>query len=177
VKDELSLLAVPADGLAPDRRRAVIALCARAFEEDFADMFALLPHATHVLASRRGALVGHACWVTRRLQPDGLDPLRTAYVEAVATEPAYQRQGVGSAMMRRLAAEIASYELGALSPASSAFYERLGWTAWHGPTAIRTAHGLVATPEDDIMILRTPSTPALDLGVRITAEWREGEPW
>jgi len=175
--DGLSLLVVPADGLAAEWRGAIIALCTQAFEEDFADLFALLPHTTHVLALRQGVLVGHACWVTRWLQPDGLAPLRTAYVEAVAVAPARQRRGIGSVVMRRLAAAIARYEVGALSPTYSAFYEGLGWTPWHGPTAIRTTHGLVATPEDEIMILRTPSTPALDVGVCITAEWREGELW
>lgn len=175
--DDLSLFVAPADALAPNMRGAIIALCIRAFEEDFADLFALLPGATHVIALRCGVLVGHACWVTRWLQPDGLAPLRTAYVEAVAVDPAQQRRGVGSAVMRLLAATIADYEVGALSPTCSAFYEGLGWMPWYGPTAIRTVRGLVATPEDEIMILCTPSTPALDVNARITAEWREGEVW
>jgi len=177
IRDELHLRVVPADGLASDERREIIALCTRAFDEDFANMFALLPRSTHVLAHLRGVLVGHACWVTRWLQPDGHVPLRTAYVEAVATDPAQQRRGVGKTVMRRLAAEIERFELGGLSPACISFYEGLGWELWTGPTAIRMDSGVVATPAEKVMILRTPSTPVLNVSVRLTAEWREGELW
>ena len=77
------------------------------------------------------------------LQPGPGRPLRTAYVEAVATAPSFQRRGYASAVMRRIAAEIAGYELGALSKGSHSFYERLGWERWRGPLAIRTDEGLL----------------------------------
>ncbi len=57
------------------------------------------------------------------------------------------------------------------------YYERLGWELWCGPLAIRTERGLVATPGEEVMILRLSKTPALDLDHRLTAEWRQGEVW
>ena len=170
---------LPADALTPSDRSAVVALCEAAFGEDFGRLFDLLPGSTHVLARLGDGLVSHACWVTRWLQPGSLGLLRTAYVEAVATRPAHQGRGYGSAVMGRLAAEVAAggYDLAALSPARYAFYERLGWERWRGPTAIRAARGLLPTPDDDVLILRLPRTPALDLDAPITAEWRAGELW
>lgn len=156
---------------------AIIALCEAAFAEDFSRYFAPFARSWHLLVRRDGALVGHACWIERALQPAGMPPLRTAYIEAVATLPTRQRRGYGTLAMARIAEEIAGYDLAALSPAAAAFYERLGWEHWRGPTAIRTATGLLPTPEEEIMILRLPQTPPLDLDAAISAEWREGELW
>lgn len=172
-----TLRVAPVAALDTATRRAIVALCEAAFSEDFAGMFSLLPDSTHVLAHVGDTLVSHALWVTRRLQPEGLSPLRTAYVEAVATHPAHERRGYATAVMRRVAGEIRGYELGALSPAAISLYTRLGWEMWQGPLAIRTATGLLDTPDEEVMILQTPRTPALDLHTRITAEWREGELW
>jgi len=156
---------------------AIIALCELAFAEDFSRSFAPFARSWHVLVRQGGALVCHACWVERLLQPAGLPILHTAYIEAVATHPAWQRRGYGTLAMRRIAEEIVSYDLGALSPAVAEFYERLGWEGWRGPTAIRTDAGLLPTPDEEIMILRLPQTPPLDLDAPISAEWREGELW
>ena len=174
---ELELSVVPVARLSTAARDEIIALCAAAFDEDFGRMFELLPGSTHVLARLDGRLVGHACWVKRSLQPGAEPPLRTAYVEAVATNPTHQGRGIGGRVMRRLAEEIRDYDLGALSPAVESFYVRLGWEAWRGPTAIRREQGLKRTPDDEIMILRTAQTPPLDLDAPISAEWREGELW
>ena len=168
---------VSAEELSQPEREQIVRLCSEAFDEDFGNMFRLLPGATHILARVEGELAGHACWVTRWLQPGSLKPLRTAYVEAVATSPSRQGKGLGSFVMQRISEEIDEYELGALSPARVPFYERLGWEMWRGPTAIRTQEGLLPTPGEEVMVLRTPRTPALDTSTLIAAEWREGELW
>jgi aminoglycoside 2'-N-acetyltransferase I len=168
---------LPGVALDPRSRRAIIDLCEAAFAEDFGALFALFPGAVHVLAERGGVLVGHACWVARGLAVDHGRPLHTAYIEAVAVAPACQRQGIGGAVMRRVAREIAGFELGALSPTFPDFYARLGWVAWRGPLAIRAEAGLIDTPDEGVMIYRTPRTPSLDLDGLLTAEWRPGELW
>jgi aminoglycoside 2'-N-acetyltransferase I len=173
----LSLRIAPAGDLTPDQRQAIIELCTAAYAEDFGDFFEALPGSTHVLAYQDGLLVSHAAWVTRWLQPAGQEPLRTAYVEAVATHPAHQGRGYASAVMRHLATGIAGFELGGLSPSDPAFYGRLGWELWQGPLAIRLADGLQPTPGEQVMILRLPRTPPLELTAQLTAEWRKAELW
>jgi len=53
----------------------------------------------------------------------------------------------------------------------------LGWELWRGPLYIRTAEGPLATPSAEVMILKLPRTPPLDLEAALSAEWREGELW
>ena len=80
--------------------------------------------------------------------------------------------------MERVAEEIQDFDMGALSPFSVAYYERLGWELWRGPLSIRTDEGSIRTPRDgDVMILRLPRTPELDLNAPLSAEWRNGELW
>nr|MBA2254746.1 hypothetical protein [Chloroflexota bacterium] len=71
------------------------------------------------------------------------------------------------------------FELGALGTGSHGFYERLGWLTWQGPSNVRTATGTLPTPDDDgyIMVLSTPTSPALDLTTPISCEWRPGDVW
>jgi aminoglycoside 2'-N-acetyltransferase I len=134
---------------------------------------------THVLVDQAGEILSHASVVERTLEIGGL-PVRTGYVEAVATAPRHQRRGYGTLVMREIDDIIRSgYDLGGLSTGSHEFYERLGWQRWLGPTFVRTATGTERTPDDDggIMIIRTRTSPALDLGAMIVCEWREGDVW
>ena len=139
-------------------------------------------HATggaHFLLSDAGLIVAHAAVVERELHAGDL-PIRAGYVEAVATRPASQRRGHGSRLMATVHEHIrALYELGALSAASPAFYARLGWEAWEGPTGVRTAAGTMRTSEDDdgIMILTTPTSPPLDQASLLSCPWRPGDVW
>ncbi len=173
----ISLDVVPIAALSRADWQAVLDLCSTAFGKDLRGVMESLPIVAHVFARRGGLLIGHACWVERTLYVGDIVPLHAAYIEAVATCPTDQGQGIGSAVMQRLASEIAAYELGALSPARPTFYARLGWETWRGPLAVRTSTGLVSTPEERVMILRTPRTPPLDPAALLTAEWREGDIW
>lgn len=179
----LRLAAVAGEALDRAARAEIIHLCDAAYEGDFSRLFELLPGSFHVLArDDEGALVSHAAWVTRWLQPHEQAPLRTAYVEAVATAPDHQRRGFATAVLRAVAEVLAAepkWELGALSPSDPAFYARLGWELWRGPLAIRRGDELIWSPPDEqVMILRLPQTPAgLDTTSLLTAEWREGELW
>lgn len=176
----LQIEVLPRTDLPPVRHDEIVALCTRAYEEDFRDILAAFADATHVLASHGGTLVSHALWVPRTLAHDGV-PLRSAYVEAVATEPCHQHRGHASAVMRAVASAVrapdAPYDVGALSPFDRAFYARLGWESWRGPLAVATADGVTPTPDQEVMILRLPHTPSLDLDGTLVAPWRAGEVW
>jgi aminoglycoside 2'-N-acetyltransferase I len=173
----LTLSVVPTRDLSPTMQATIVGLCTRAFDRDFGNLFDFVTDSMHVLAHRDGVLVGHACWATRRLEPQGAGPLEIAYVDAVATEPVVQGRGIGSAVIGRLNAAIQVYPLGGLSTPRVAFYARLGWERWPGPTAVRAATGLIPTPDDTVMILRTLSTPPLDTSALLIADWRDGQPW
>ena len=123
--------------------------------------------------------VAHASVVERELHIDGR-PLRTGYVEAVATAPGRQGTGLGSTVMRDVGSYIRErFELGALATGSHRFYKRLGWETWRGPSFVRTAEGTRRTPGDDgyILVLRTPASPAIDLGAPISCDLRPGDVW
>jgi aminoglycoside 2'-N-acetyltransferase I len=134
---------------------------------------------THFILELDGKIVAHASVVERELHVDG-KPLRTGYVEAVATTPDRQRMGLGSRVMGEVTAWIRDrFELGALATGRHSFYERLGWRTWAGPSSVRTAQGDRRTPDEDgyILVLATPSSPSLDLGAPISCDWRPGDVW
>ncbi len=72
-----------------------------------------------------------------------------------------------------------SYPLGVLSTGAHGFYETLGWERWRGPTFVDASEGRTPTPDDDgdIMVLRTPRSPRLDLDGPIVCDWRPGDVW
>lgn len=134
----------------------------------------------HFVGWLAGRIVAHGSVVPRELHVDGR-PMRTGYVEAVATSPALQGRGIGTLVMQAANEHIRStYELGALGTGEHGFYARLGWQTWQGPTFVRAPEGERRTPDEDrgIMVLSTPSTPRrLDLGGRLSCDWRAGDVW
>jgi aminoglycoside 2'-N-acetyltransferase I len=134
---------------------------------------------THFILELDGTIVTHASVVERELHV-GHRPLRTGYVEAVATAPDQQGRGFGSRVMADVTSYITdSFELGALGTGRHRFYERLGWLTWQGPSSVRTRDGLRPTPDEggDILVLTTPSSPELDLTAPISCDWRPGDVW
>jgi aminoglycoside 2'-N-acetyltransferase I len=133
----------------------------------------------HFVAAASRTIVSHASVVPRTLEVDGR-PLRTGYVEAVATAAPHRRKGYGTAVMRVVGEYIRErFELGALGTGSHGFYERLGWETWRGPSSVRTQTGLQRTSGEDgyIMVLRTSRSPLLDFHAAISCEWRAGDVW
>jgi len=133
----------------------------------------------HIVVEIGGEIVAHAAVVQRELHI-GQRPVRTGYVEAVATRPDRQGEGHGTLAMLDVNEIIRDrFELGALGTGSHHFYERLGWVAWQGPTFVRTEDGLRRTPDEDggILVLDTPTSPPLDLRAPLSCEWRPGDVW
>ena len=133
----------------------------------------------HAVVRDDGRLVAHAAVVERVLEV-GDRSFRTGYVEAVATAPDRQGEGFGD----QVASEVTdlvrrSYELGALSTAHHAFYERLGWERWQGPSYVREADRVVRTEDEDdgVMVLRVGPSVAIDLTAPITCPARPGDDW
>lgn len=169
------------EDLTADARAAIIRVCVEAFhEDDFKNLFAYVPSGGwHFLAYQDEQLVSHAMVTTRWLQPDGLPLLKTAYIDAVATLPAYQGRGFSSAVMRQLAGEIdREYVVACLETGRETFYERLGWRTWRGPLAGRGEQGLIPTPDQrGVMVLYLSQTPVLDLDSALSIECQASRIW
>ncbi|HJR45250.1 MAG TPA: GNAT family N-acetyltransferase [Actinomycetota bacterium] len=151
-----------------------------AFEEGFTDDdWAHTIGGHHVLAEENGAIASHASVVPRMLTA-GEVPLRTGYVEGVATPRSRRGRGLGSAVMNAVADIIrARYELGALATGLPEFYLRLGWERWRGPTYTDAPEGRLRTADDDdaVLILRTSVSAELDVTRPLTCDWRTGDVW
>jgi aminoglycoside 2'-N-acetyltransferase I len=133
----------------------------------------------HFFLEQDGRVASHASVVERVLWVDD-QPLRTGYVEAVATDPQLQGLGLGTRVMGEASAHIQeAFQLGALGTGSHGFYRRLGWETWGGPTLVRAPDGLRRTPDEDgyILVLRTPTTPAIVTSASLICDWREGDVW
>jgi aminoglycoside 2'-N-acetyltransferase I len=160
-------------------RDSIIQVCIMAHhEDDFKNLFSYIPSdGIHILAYHKRDLVSHAVVTTRWLQPEGQRLLRTAYVDAVATLPAYQGQGIGSKVLRHLASVISDFEIACLETERESFYARVGWESWRGALAGRRETELLPTPDQKgIMILRLDRTPALDLDGSLTIQY-DGRIW
>ena len=177
ILSQMEIRTVPSHALTHAQTDQIIALCSEVFRLDYAFYMNLDLPRVHVLSYDGDRLVAHALWLTRRLRV-GADPwLDAAYVEGVATHADFRGQGYGSAVMRRLQGEISGFDLGALSPSEAGWYERLGWERWQGPLFIVKDGSAEATPDECVLIYRTPKTGDLDLTASLTAEWRPFELW
>ena len=142
----------------------------------------------HWLIEVDGRIASHASVVPRTVWVGGR-AFRTGYVEAVATLPSLENRGLGSAVVRGASDHIrATYELGALSTGRHAFYARLGWQTWLGPTFVRMprdedgderSRRVERTPDDDgtVLVLATPTSPPMELTGPLICDWRDGDVW
>lgn len=133
----------------------------------------------HVVVTEADRVLSHAAVVPRVLEVAGR-PFATGYVEGVATVPRRQGEGLGALAMAEATSYVhAVFELGALSTGSHAFYERLGWERWRGPTYVRDAGRLVRSADDDdgVMVLRFGPSADIDLSAAISCEARPGDDW
>ncbi|MGH2444629.1 MAG: GNAT family N-acetyltransferase [Candidatus Limnocylindria bacterium] len=172
------------DELEPDQLAELTELCELAFDEPFAAVWERVGPGLHVMAEVDGRVAAHAMIVDRSLYlgHEADIALDAGYVENVATLPEVQGRGHGAAAMREIGRIIASeYVIGALATGSNAFYAKLGWETWIGPTSVRMADGeRVRSSNEDghVMILRTPRTPPdLQLDTPIAIDWRPEDPW
>jgi aminoglycoside 2'-N-acetyltransferase I len=154
-------------------------LCGPIFNCNYRELMDLVPIRTHVLGYESGKLVAHALWLDRPLRIAWGPWFDAAYVEGLATHPGYRGRGYGAAIMRRLQEEIVTYPLAALSPADEVidWYLALGWERWRGSLWIEEECSVSPTPEETVLIYRTPKTPPLNLTAPLAAPWRPFAWW
>lgn len=174
----LELVEIANGDLGAPRRAALVALCSRAYEEDFGPYFDLLDGGRHLLALDGPDIVGHLAWIGRRVWTDEGTILRAAYVEAVATEPRWQRRGIGSRLLDAVHRRATGFDLALLSPSEPAWYARRGWSPWRGPLRHRRDDLLVDDPDECVMYRRLSRTPPeLDERAALCIDWRPLEVW
>jgi aminoglycoside 2'-N-acetyltransferase I len=153
----------------------------RAFGDRFDDHDA--DHAyggVHVVVRDHGHLVGHASAVPRLIRFGDRPWCTVGYVEAVATDPERQGEGVGRLAMERLAEEISSrWAIALLSTGSATgFYERLGWKRWLGLSYTETPSGPLADGEHGgLMVYACDGSAAVDRTLTLTCQGRRGDAW
>jgi len=163
------------------QRRRISDVCNHANDtEEFDDLFRIyIPSGgRHIVGTIDGVVVSHAVVTTRWVQPAGCEPLRTAFVDAVATDPAAQHRGAATTVIARLNQVIDDYEIGCLQTDIPGFYARIGWERWRGPLAGRRDAELVPTPDQHgVMVLPLPSGPPLDLDQLLSIEAQPNRFW
>ncbi len=154
--------------------REVRALLDASFDDFSDDDWAHCLGGLQVLLRDDAGPLGHAAVVPRRLWCAGQE-VRAGYVEGVAVRADARRRGHGSALMAVVEAQ--RYDLLALSTTDAGlpFYLARGWQRWRGPTGVRTADGVVRTPEDDHPVLVLGGS--LDLDAELVCDWRPGDVW
>jgi aminoglycoside 2'-N-acetyltransferase I len=170
---------VPTDHLAPDLIGKLKNLLVKSYGRFTVEDWDHALGGVHFFVEEDRHLLAHASVVERRLEVADTK-LRAGYVEAVATRPDRRATGLSTVVVQAATDHIrASYELGGLCTGHNAFFERLGWETWRGPTFVRTDTGLVRTADEDgnVMILRTPTTPHIDPTDAISCDWRPGDVW
>jgi predicted acetyltransferase len=165
--------------LAADEHAEIIALTSQAFKRDYTPFMEMLVAPTHIIGRYHGQLVSYVSWITRWMQIGKASPIRTAYIEGMATEMGHRNKGFASQVMSTAVDAIKDYDIAALSTGSVSFYTRLGWQLWHGPLYCRKENELIAMPGEQgcVMVYALPKTPPLDLKAPASIEWREKEPW
>jgi aminoglycoside 2'-N-acetyltransferase I len=164
-----------------DLLRGIRSVVSAAFGERFSDDdWDHTLGGTHVVVGDEDVVVSHAAIVPRTLEVGGR-ALHTGYVEGVATAPARQGRGLGSHVMGVVSDLLhrEEFDMGALSTGNHAFYERLGWERWRGPTFVRHGSALVRSEDDDdgVMVLRFGASANVDLDAPISCEARAGDDW
>lgn len=175
---------VQTEEVAPDDFERLTSLCEAAFSEPFGPVWERVGPGIHVFLEGEGLILAHAMIVDRRVYigHEGDLALDVGYVENVATHPAHHGQGHGTRVMHEIGRIVRDeFVLGALATARNAFYDRLGWETWRGPTWVRMLDGQrvrSADQDGNVMVLRTSRTsPDLDLAGPIAVDWRPQEPW
>ena len=173
--EEANTADLPYADLSEIRRLMDAAFGDRFSEEDWSHALG----GRHFLVRGPGdTVICHASVVGRKLGASG-HQLSAGYVEAVATQPEFQREGLATAVMRAVAGYIhGHFQIGALS-GDPEFYEKLGWNRWRGATWCRGREGLFRTADEDggVLVLPTRSSPRLDFDGDIAVEWRPGDVW
>jgi len=163
-------------------RRELLDMCNSAFGMPFDALFDMLPpDGLHLLGRIGGRLVAHLVITDRCLRADDGPWLRTAYIDAVATHPQFQRQGNAGTLIRRAVQSCSGrYELLALATDTPTLYAKYGFVKWPGAQMNETEDGTgveISPEQNNLMVLPCTKAFETDQSATMTANWRPGGGW
>lgn len=97
----------------------------------------------HFIARSERDLAGHVAMFEHEFRSGEDGPVRTGFIEDVATDPLGRGNGTATRLLTtaREHATAAGFAMMGLSTGIPEFYERLGWIRWEGNAAYRTRGG------------------------------------
>ncbi|NCV44358.1 MAG: GNAT family N-acetyltransferase [Actinobacteria bacterium] len=154
-------------------------LLSRAFEGDFSEED--WQHSfggTRLIGRCNGRIVAHGAVTYRPIQFDGIEE-STGYVEAIAVDPEFWRQGIGTALMKEITFIcLKSYKISMLSTGEKEFYRRLGWIDFVGESYIDLGNEVIRSEEEDEGLMYLPSGEYLvSVPKRVICRARAGDAW
>ena len=168
--------------LSDELKKEIITLCNSAFPEPFDNLMDFIPpEGIHVIGyTSDGKAATHALLTERKFSIGGRQPMKAAYIDAVATHPDFQGRGYGSLVMNeimRIASE--NYDIGGLSTYIPQWYGKLGWKEWRGPLSLEQDGEIVPTLDVDgvVMVYVFEGNDLPDVTDTLTADWRPGGGW
>jgi aminoglycoside 2'-N-acetyltransferase I len=177
----VDLVVMVSDEVDVKTKAALRRLWDRAFGDRFSDDDAQHAYGgVHVLMRDGERVIGHASAVPRRLRFGDGPWLTVGYVEAVATDPQRQGEGIGRSVMQRLHTQIVRrWPVALLSTGQATrFYEALGWEPWRGRSYTRSSRGVLPDNEHGgLMVLRIDPSVVPDISADVTCEDRTGDAW
>lgn len=94
-------------------------------------------------------IVAHGAVVPRAVRIDDVEEI-IGYVEAIAVDPRFWRQGIGTALMEEITKICKSqYQFSMLSTGEKDFYRRSGWVDFKGESYVDLGEKVVRSEEED----------------------------
>lgn len=123
-------------------------------------------------------IVAHGAVVPRLVLIDDVEEI-IGYVEAIAVDPRFWRQGIGAALMREITKIcISQYEFSMLSTGEKDFYRRFGWVDFKGESYVDLGEKVVRSEEEDEGLMYLGVGNYLNVSpLKVVCKSRAGDAW
>lgn len=123
-------------------------------------------------------IVAHGAVVPRAVRIDDVEEI-IGYVEAIAVDPRFWRQGIGTALMEEITKICKSqYQFSMLSTGEKDFYRRSGWVDFKGESYVDLGEKVVRSEEEDEGLMYLGVGKYLNVSpLKVVCKSRSGDSW